>query len=233
MTRIGCFVVALGVLGALADPASAVCNNKARANAWGAYVQCVERIAGEYYADPGIGAPPNTDVLKQMAACRLKLSQSWSAAACGGDRFRTFTVAGVRTVEDRLTGLFWTRPNVGLVTWSDPADATYAETGSAFAAIATLNQNAAGGIRGWRVANLAELQTLMNTVPGTIGFHAGVPAWPTTSFYWTSTSYPAQPLPTVCASFKCAWHVDFNGMFTGQDGKGGGGRFVLAVRGGL
>jgi len=106
-------------------------------------------------------------------------------------------------VEDRLTGLFWTRdanPGGYPATWND-----------AIAAIAAMNRNRELGFVDWRLPNRRELRSLMS-------HQARQPALPSghpfvnvfLGWYWSSTSAAINP--------AYAWYVHLEGarMFYGR-----------------
>lgn len=196
-----------------------------RARTWGTFVRCVENAAAETFLNP-------TGSFNVFTNCRQTLANAWPSPAnnCSGDRFRVLSIADVRTVEDRLTGLIWSR-SLGEKLWSKPGTG-FRETGSAFSAITTeRNQTTHGGALGWRMPSMVELQSLMGV---STSFAAGFPAGflPDDKFYWTSTTFPSAAGPT-CPAEACAWDIHFKQQLVGIDGKEGGPRRVAPVRGGL
>ncbi len=202
--------------------------NAHRARAWGAFVRCVENAAAGPYLNPA-------GSFNVFGTCRSTLTNAWPSPAnnCSGVRFKVLSIGGVRTVEDRLTGLVWSQA-LAPKTWS--AQGTdFRETGTAFADIhPERNQNRHGGALGWRMPSMVELQSLMGSPPTSTPFAAGFPAGflPDDEFYWTSTSFPTAAPPS-CQSMTCAWDIHFKNQAVGIDGKDGGGRRVAPVRGGL
>lgn len=111
-------------------------------------------------------------------------------------------VSNSELVQDRLTGLFWTR-NANIpelpMTWAE-----------AFAFVAHMNRTHALGYADWRLPNRRELRSLMSHQTSRPALPAGHPFTNIFSgWYWTSTSAAISPAH--------AWYVHMEGarMFYG------------------
>lgn len=239
--------------------------NELRAKAYGAFVCCVEQVAGDFYRSQNPTPPLELAFLE----CRKHYFRKWDHRHCDNPSIKDACRVDARfvptdpdpgtqkpqTVTDNLTGLIWeTKDDSGGVhdkdefkTWSTgctmSSDACR-ESGTAYTEfLRTLNSGASSavpgfaGSSGWRLPNMAELQTIMNdaglgTAPG---FDLGGSNPTEKQGYWTSTGYPAPAPLSPGAQSTNAWNVQFFGASFGTvnvDGKNGG-RHVRAVRGGL
>jgi hypothetical protein len=127
-----------------------------------------------------------------------------------------FTDNGDQTMNDRLTGLAWSRdanPAGGTNSWQKALDS-----------IRTLNRKNYLGHDDWRLPNVNELKSLVNRQPdlaawlNSVGFH-GVRK----DGYWSSSTYAAHA--------GSAWSVDFYSGIVAGHAKAEG-NFVWPVRGG-
>ena len=168
--------------------------------------------------------------LTVISSALLALSLSHSAlAACNANILKTkpdtiYTDNGDGTVTDTETGLMWDKCTWGL-SGSNCRSGTASQYTwvAALAAAQTANAAAYLGYSDWRLPNVAELRSLVETAcynpsinealfPGTQG-----------SVYWSASSY--------ASSSNFAWIVDFGYGDEYYDGKSGS-RYARLVRAG-
>ncbi len=211
--------------------------DKARSQAGGVYLACVQRAVVQ-----DNGPTPFTDPVP-FGRCRHRYFSTWTrfqmrgalnGSSCVGSRF---TDNRDGTVTDNLSGLIWEQKrNLDFTPeWSDPHDADnlYSQSDastSLLTGVTGLNTTAFAGTNDWRLPTLAELQTILRDFACTrescscasdpcVDDAVG-PTFP--SIYWTATF--GGPTPT-------SWVVDFS---SGQPvGASGYAAFVRAVRGGV
>ncbi|MFH1059195.1 MAG: DUF1566 domain-containing protein [Pseudomonadota bacterium] len=106
----------------------------------------------------------------------LRVGEPWPAPR--------FATEG-EVARDRLTGLVWLRSADaanGLVTWD-----------GALAAVAGLNQRRAAGRGDWRLPNLNELESLVDTSRHSPALPAGHPFLAVRETYWSATTSLYEP----------------------------------------
>lgn len=128
---------------------------------------------------------------------------------------------------DTLTGLTWIRDMKKIPTGRDGMSRLYTWP-NAIAAVSQMNQNGLCGFKDWRMPNINEMSSLINTSQGNLGtwlnsqgFNILTPGYFYT-YFWTST--------VSADDSYYAWNIKANGI--ADTAHINSGMFVLPVRGG-
>jgi hypothetical protein len=142
---------------------------------------------------------------------RFFLSASYTRCVRGGqNQRRVFEDNRNGTITDRITGLVWQKQDEGAAAvWED--------------AITMCEELFLGGYPDWRLPNVKELRSIVNSGTYAPAIYAGYFPNTRSDSYWSSTTSAANPVAAWRVNF---WHGEVDSSFKGNA------FFVRCVRGG-